>query len=249
MPTRPAGVKGFESDTLSSLCRAGHDIGLGAVIGGNCSRGWPCIRRSRRSATSVGAERCSTVVASLWTVNWWPRAVVGGVGGARADEARPGALSGRERGLAGQGRGGGWVAATGIAAAAQGMRLPARSPMARPSRDGRSHLSRRVSHGRAPQAENQQDRQRPSRLGSRPCRHQRALSQAGFRRPAVRRFAPALRIARPAVRRCESLIRCFQLLVVGIRASRGGPAGAGARCERTRSCSYFRGAVPRSYAA
>lgn len=56
-------------------------------------------------------------------------AVVGGWAGARADEARPGMLSGRERGLAvAKDAAVALVAVTGIAAAVQGMRFAGSEP-------------------------------------------------------------------------------------------------------------------------
>ena len=85
-------MRGVESDTLSSLGRAGHDIGLGALIGGNLF-----ARVAMHPAlTEISDEReRGKVLNRSWrrygTVNLVALgAVVGGWAGARANEARPG---------------------------------------------------------------------------------------------------------------------------------------------------------------
>jgi hypothetical protein len=122
---------GVESDTLSGVGRAGHDIGLGALIGGNLF----ARVAMHPSLTEISDEReRGKVLNRSWrrygAVNMVALgAVVGGWAGARADEARPGMLSGRERGLAvAKDAAVAVVAVTGIAAAVQGMRFAGSEP-------------------------------------------------------------------------------------------------------------------------
>jgi hypothetical protein len=182
---------GVESDTLSSLGRAGHDIGLGALIGGNLF-----ARVAMHPAlTEISDEReRGKVLNRSWrrygTVNLVALgAVVGGWAGARADEARPGALSGRERGLAvAKDVAVAVVAATGIAAAAQGMRFAGSEP------DGAVPLE---TGDRTSAAASDTAARRKRRINAIGSAHlvsalglagiNAALSQAGFRRPPVRR--------------------------------------------------------------
>jgi uncharacterized membrane protein len=119
------------SDAVSSAGRALHDIGLGAMIGGNLFGRigmHPALRR-----VSEPSER-GAVVNAAWrrygTVNGLSlAAVLAGWAGARAGEARPKMLSERERKLAvAKDAAVSAVAVTGVAAAAQGMRFAAMEP-------------------------------------------------------------------------------------------------------------------------
>ena len=184
-------MKGVESDTLSSLGRAGHDIGLGALIGGNLF-----ARMAMHPAlTEISDEgERGKVLNRSWrrygTVNLVALgAVVGGWAGARADEARPGGLSGRERGLAvAKDVAVAAVAATGIAAAAQGMRFAGSEP------DGAVPLETGDRTSAAASATAGRRKRRINRIGSAHLVSalglagiNAAMSQAGFRRPPVRR--------------------------------------------------------------
>jgi hypothetical protein len=121
----------IESDTVSSLGRAGHDIGLGALIGGNLfgrvamhpslaevsderERG-KVLNRSWRRYGPVNGLALGTVIAG-WV-------------GARLGEARPAMLSERERKLAlAKDAAVGAVAVTGLAAMVGGMRFAHTAP-------------------------------------------------------------------------------------------------------------------------
>ena len=119
------------SDAVSSAGRALHDIGLGALIGGNLFGRFgmhPALRR-----VSEPGER-GAVVNAAWrrygTVNGLSlAAILAGWAGARAGEARPKMLSERERKLAtAKDAAVGAVAVTGLAAAVQGMRFASMEP-------------------------------------------------------------------------------------------------------------------------
>ena len=117
---------GVKSDTLSSVGRAGHEVGLGALIGGNLF----ARVGMHPSLSEISDEReRGKVLNRSWrrygTVNLVALgAVVGGWAGARVDEASPRMLSGRERALAiGKDVAVAAVAVTGIAAAVEGMRF------------------------------------------------------------------------------------------------------------------------------
>jgi hypothetical protein len=121
----------IESDAVSSLGRAGHDIGLGALIGGNLfgrvamhpalsevsderERG-KVLNRSWRRYGPVNGIALGTVIAG-WL-------------GARLGEARPAMLSERERRLAlAKDAAVGAVAVTGLAAMVGGMRFSGTAP-------------------------------------------------------------------------------------------------------------------------
>ncbi len=116
----------ISSDTISSAGRAAHDIGLGALIGGNLFARvgmHPAVAR-----ISDPRER-GEVVNAAWrrygTVNSVAlAAIVAGWAGARLDEASPAMLSDRERKLAlGKDVAVGAVAVTGVAAAIGGVRF------------------------------------------------------------------------------------------------------------------------------
>lgn len=183
---------GVESDTLSSLGRAAHDVGLGAIIGGNLF-----ARTAMHPALAdISDERERGVVLNRsWrrygTVNLLALgAVVGGWAGARADETSPRMLSGRERDLAvAKDVAVAAVAVTGIAAAVEGMRFAGTEPKgAVPLEDG-DHTAVGAK------AESARRKRRVSAVG---VAHllsavglagiNAALSQAGFRRPPARRL-------------------------------------------------------------
>jgi hypothetical protein len=184
--------RGIESDTLSSVGRAGHDIGLGALIGGNLfarvamhpSLGEIGDQRERGKVLNRSWQRFGPV--NLIALG----AVVAGWAGARLDEASPAMLSGRERDLAvAKDVAVVAVAVTGVATAVEGIRF-ARSekegavPMASGDRtaegaSAQSHaLKRRVNVLGAAQL--------ASAIGL--AAVNAALGQANFRRPPARRL-------------------------------------------------------------
>ena len=182
---------GVDSDTLSGVGRAGHDIGLGALIGGNLF----ARVAMHPSLTEISDEReRGKVLNRSWrrygAVNLVALgAVVGGWAGARADEARPRMLSGRERGLAvAKDAAVAVVAATGIAAAVQGMRFAGTEP------DGAVPLE---TGDRTSAAASDTAARRKRRINAIGTAHlvsalslagiNAGLSQSGFRRPPVRR--------------------------------------------------------------
>ena len=180
------------SDAVSSAARALHDIGLGAMIGGNLFGRigmHPALRR-----VSEPRER-GEVVNAAWrrygAVNGLSlAAVIAGWAGARAGEARPEMLSERERRLAlAKDAAVGAVAISGIAAAAQGMRFASMEP------EGAIPLA----DGNEPAPETPPKEARAKRvlnvLGGLNllsalalATANAALGQAGFRRPPVRRL-------------------------------------------------------------
>jgi len=119
------------SDLLSSAGRAAHDVGAAALLGGNLFGRLamhPALRevsepRERGSVTNRAWRRYGLVNGlSLG-------AILVGWGAARADEARPSQLSGRERTLArAKDAAVATVALTGIASAIEGMRFNAAEP-------------------------------------------------------------------------------------------------------------------------
>lgn len=182
---------GIESDALSSIGRAGHDIGLGAIIGGNLFARvgmHPALaeisdERERGRVLNRAWRRYGAVNLVALT------AVVGGWAGARADEARPRGLSGRERSLALAKDGAvALVAVTGIAAAAQGMQFAGSEPGGAVPLETGDRVSAHASESAA---------RRKRRINAIGTAHlasalglavvNAALSQAGFRRPPVRR--------------------------------------------------------------
>ena len=121
----------IESDTASSLGRAGHDIGLGALIGGNLF-GRLAMHPSLKE---VSDERERGKVLNRSWQRYGPvngvalGTVIAGWAGARLGEARPELLSERERTLAlAKDAAVGAVAVTGLATMANGMRLAATAP-------------------------------------------------------------------------------------------------------------------------
>ncbi len=121
----------IESDTVSSLGRAGHDIGLGALIGGNLF-GRVAMHPSLKE---VSDERERGKVLNRSWQRYGPvngvalASILAGWAGARLGEARPVLLSERERKLAlAKDAAVGAVAVTGLAAMVNGMRFAASAP-------------------------------------------------------------------------------------------------------------------------
>jgi hypothetical protein len=182
----------IESDAISSAGRAAHDVGLGAIIGGNL---FARVGMHPAVAAIDDPRERGKVVNDAWrrygTVNSLALiSVVAGWAGARADEASPRMLSGRERRLAlAKDVAVGAVAVTGIAAGLEGMRFNAMEPEgAVPLSDGDSA---------SPQATSTERRSKGT-LRSIGSLHLAAaialaainssLSQANFRRPPARRL-------------------------------------------------------------
>jgi hypothetical protein len=181
-----------ESDTISSAGRAAHDIGLGAIVGGNL---FARVGMHPAVAEIADERERGKVVNAAWrrygTVNSLGlAALVAGWAGARAGEAKPSGLSGRERELAvAKDVLVGAVAVTGIAAGLEGMRFGSMEPRgAVPLEDGDSASPRASS-----------DERRTKRLlnaigavhlGSALAlvAVNASLSQANFRRPPLRRL-------------------------------------------------------------
>lgn len=116
----------FESDTLSAIGRAWHDVGVGTIVGANlfAQVGWhPALsevsdERERGKVTNKAWRRYGVVNALALT------GILAGWLGARAHEAKPDKLTPRERRIAlGKDVLTGAVAATGIAAGVTGMRF------------------------------------------------------------------------------------------------------------------------------
>jgi hypothetical protein len=115
-----------ESDTVSAVGRAWHDISVGAIVGSNlfAQVGWhPALRavsdeRERGRVTNEAWRRYGVVngFALLGIVSGWV--------GARAFEAQPNKLTERERRIAtAKDALTGVIAVTGLASAALGMRF------------------------------------------------------------------------------------------------------------------------------
>src|SRR4051794_9355872 len=181
-----------ESDTVSGLGRAAHDIGAAALLGGTLfgrEAMHPALRRvsSERERGSVtnAAWRRYGAVNGLGLA-----AILAGWAGARSGEASPGMLSPRERTLArAKDVAVGAVAVTGLATAVEGMRFARSAPGgAVPLEDGNT-----------PAADTPPGAARMKRtlnwLGRASLVSQAALigvnaalAQSNFRRPPVRRL-------------------------------------------------------------
>ena len=121
----------LRSDTVSSLGRAAHDIGLGALIGGNLfarvgfhpALGEIADERERGKVVNSAWRRYGTVNSLALG------AVIAGWAGARIDEASDRMLSERERELA-RAKDVAVIAlaATGVAAAVEGVRFGGMAP-------------------------------------------------------------------------------------------------------------------------
>ena len=122
---------GVESDALSALGRATHEIGIGVLIGGNLF----ARTAMHPSLSEISDEReRGRVLNRSWrrygTVNSIAlAAVVTGWAGARLDEARPRMLSRREKNLAAaKDAAVAAVAVTGVASAVLGVRFAGTAP-------------------------------------------------------------------------------------------------------------------------
>jgi hypothetical protein len=181
-----------ESDTISSLGRAAHDIGAAALLGGSLFG-----RQAMHPALSrVSSEReRGSVTNAAWrrygAVNGISlAAILAGWAGARGGEARPRMLSERERTLArAKDVAVGAVAVTGIASAIEGMRFARSAPGgAVPLEDGNT-----PAPDTPPGAANL--KRTLNWLGSASTVSQAALiginaalAQSNFRRPPMRRL-------------------------------------------------------------
>ena len=182
---------GVKSDTLSSIGRAAHDIGLAALIGGNL---FARIAMHPSLAEISDERERGRVLNTTWrrygTVNLIALAtVVAGWAGARLDEASPRMLSGRERDFALAKDGAVLlVAVTGIAVAVQGMRFARSEPGGAVPLETGDRTSARASEVAA------RRKRWVNVLGSAHLASalglaavNAALSQTGFRRPPARR--------------------------------------------------------------
>ncbi len=182
---------GVKSDTLSSIGRAAHDIGLAALIGGNL---FARIAMHPSLAEISDERERGRVLNTTWrrygTVNLIALAtVVVGWAGARLDEASPRMLSGRERDFALAKDGAVLlVAVTGIGVAVQGMRFARSEPGGAVPLETGDRASARASEVAA------RRKRWVNVLGSAHLASalalaavNAALSQTGFRRPPARR--------------------------------------------------------------
>lgn len=182
----------ISSDAVSSAGRAAHDIGLGALVGGNL---FARVGMHPAVAAIDDPRERGQVVNSAWrrygTVNSVAlAAVVAGWAGARLDEAAPRMLSARERRLAAaKDVAVGAVAATGVAAAIGGVRFGAMEE------DGSVPLLDGDTAAPGATAEERRTKRALSLLGAAHLGSALALvginatlSQANFRRPPVRRL-------------------------------------------------------------
>lgn len=182
----------FSSDTVSSAGRAAHDIGLGAIIGGNL---FARIGMHPAVARIGDPRERGEVVNAAWrrygTVNSIALgAIVAGWAGARLDEASPRMLSERESQLAvAKDIAVGIVAVTGVAAAVEGVRFGSMEP------DGAVPLSDGDTASPQATAGEKRSKRLLSTIGA--CHLGSAmalaainagLSQSNFRRPPVRRL-------------------------------------------------------------
>lgn len=180
------------SDAISSAGRTAHDIGLGALIGGNLF-----ARVGMHPAVAkIGDPReRGEVVNAAWrrygTVNSVAlAAVVAGWAGARFDEAAPPMLSDRERGLAlAKDAAVAAVAVSGIAAAIGGVRFNSMES------DGSVPLSDGDTTAPGATTEERRTKRALKVIGSLHLASaislaavNASLGQANFRRPPVRRM-------------------------------------------------------------
>lgn len=182
---------GVESDTVSSIGRGLHDVGLAAIVGGNLFARvgmHPAVTEiedpRERGKVVNAAWRRYGAVNSLGL-----GALIAGWGGARLSEARPSMLSERERQLAtAKDVAVGIVAVTGVAAGLEGMRFGSMEP------DGAVPLSDGGTASASASPREQRSKRLLSAVGA--CHLgaalalvgiNAALGQANFRRPPVRR--------------------------------------------------------------
>jgi threonine dehydratase len=183
---------GVRSDAVSGLGRAAHDVGLGALIGGNLF----ARVGMHPSLAEIGDERERGRVLNRSWQRYGPvntlalGAVVAGWAGARLDEARPAMLSGRERDLAlAKDEAVGALAVTGIASAVEGVRFARSEP------EGAVPME---SGDRAAADASQRSRTRKRVVNALGAAHlataigvagiNAALGQSNFRRPPARRL-------------------------------------------------------------
>lgn len=180
------------SDAISSAGRAAHDIGLAAIVGGNLFARvgmHPAVariqdERERGKVVNLAWRRYGTV-NSIGLA-----ALVTGWAGARAGEAKPSQLNGRERDLAlAKDILVGAVAVTGVGAGLEGMRFGAMEPEGAVPLDDGDNASARATPG---------ERRSKRLLSAVGALHlgsamalvavNASLAQANFRRPPARRF-------------------------------------------------------------
>jgi hypothetical protein len=182
----------IRSDAISSAGRAAHDIGLGALVGGNL---FARVGMHPAVAAIDDPRERGQVVNSAWrrygTVNSAAlAAIVAGWAGARVDEAAPGMLSARERRLAAaKDLAVAAVAATGIAGAIAGVRFGAME------QDGSVPLLDGDTAAPGATADERRTKRALNVIGSAHLASalalvgiNAALAQANFRRPPVRRL-------------------------------------------------------------
>ncbi len=181
-----------ESDLVSSLGRAAHDVGVGALVGGNLFARLamhPSLvhitdKRERGKVLNHSWQRYGLVNSAALT------AIVLGWGGARLGEARPALLSPTERRLAlAKDAAVGAVALTGIGSAATGMRFARTAP------DGAVPMKTGDAPSKRADEEAQRLKKALNLLGTLHLASaitlasvNAALAQANFRRPPARRL-------------------------------------------------------------
>ena len=184
--------RSIESDSVSSVGRAAHDIGLGALIGGNLF----ARVAMHPSLTEIGDARERGKVLNRSWQRYGPvnllglGAVVAGWAGARLDEASPAMLSGRERDLAlAKDVAVAAVAVTGLASAVEGIRF------ARTQADGAVPMADGDHTADDASSLSQARKRRVNALGAAHLASalglagiNAALGQANFRRPPARRL-------------------------------------------------------------
>ena len=183
---------GVESDLVSSLGRAGHDVGLAALIGGNLfarlamhpSLSQISDKRERGRVLNHSWQRYGPINSAALT------AILLGWGGARLGEARPSMLSPRERRLALiKDAAVGAVTVTGIGSAAAGVRFSRTAP------DGAVPMKTGDTPAKRATPESKRAKRAVNLLGSLHLASaiglagvNAALAQANFRRPPARRL-------------------------------------------------------------
>ena len=181
-----------ESDLISSLGRGAHDVGVGALIGGNLFG----RMAMHPSLAEVEDERERGRVLNRSWQRYGPvntaalAAVLAGWAGARVEEARPGMLSERERRLAlAKDAAVSAVTLTGLGTIVAGILFSQTSP--------EGAVPMETGERTAPEASEQSDRlkQLVNTLGALQLGSaialavvNAALAQANFRRPPVRRL-------------------------------------------------------------
>ena len=182
----------IESDLVSSLGRAGHDVGVAALIGGNLF----ARLAMHPSLAEIGDKRERGKVLNHSWQRYGPAqtaaltAILLGWGGARLGEARPSLLSPRERKLAlAKDVAVGAVTVTGIGSAAAGMRFARTAP------DGAVPMKTGDIPAKSADPESRRLKKAVNALGALNLVSavglagvNAALAQANFRRPPARRL-------------------------------------------------------------